>query len=113
MCLLTVLYMLLMLVQAYFASRILLFIALALSKCSMLIFIQGIFCHSKSVQRIIHVMIGVVAAWGIAGALAVSIGCSPNLIVGGQEVQHRNNDVSARRHEIVQIVAPILVLLRN
>jgi hypothetical protein len=58
-------------------------------------------------------MIGVVAAWGIAGALAVSIGCSPNLIVGGQEVQHRDNDVSARRHEIAQILAPILVLLRN
>jgi hypothetical protein len=81
--------------QTYFASRIMLFIALALSKIAMVIFIRGIFMHSKHVQRIISMMIFFIAAWGIAGALAVSIGCSPDLVVGDQEMKHRTNDVSA------------------
>lgn len=80
--------------QAYFASRILLFFALALSKCSALVFIRGIFSHSKSVQRFANVMVGFVSVWGVASALAVTIGFSPTLIVGDQEVKTGSNDVS-------------------
>lgn len=83
--------------QAYFASRILLFLALGLSKCSVLIFIQGIFSHMDNVRLVVNVTIGVVILWGVAGALAVSIGTSPDIIVGDQATSHRVNDVSSHQ----------------
>ncbi|KAF2795956.1 hypothetical protein K505DRAFT_5699 [Melanomma pulvis-pyrius CBS 109.77] len=106
--------------QAYFASRILLFLALSLSKCSVLIFIQGIFSHMDHVRLVVNVTIGVVVLWGVAGALAVSIGSSPDTIVGDHEASHRVNDVIRLRvitvidviTEVVIFLLPLIPLLK-
>jgi hypothetical protein len=81
-------------IQSFHASRVLLFVALGVSKCSVIVFIQGIFDYIKTVIRVSSATMVVVVIWALAGALAVSVGCSPDRIVVQQENFQCANDVS-------------------
>ncbi|KAF2190330.1 hypothetical protein K469DRAFT_561378 [Zopfia rhizophila CBS 207.26] len=94
--------------QSFSASRILLFIALGSSKCSVLVFVQSIFDYIKNVLLVANATMGIVAAWALAGALAVSLGCSPDHIVFEQENAHCVNDVTLT---IVDIITEIVIIL--
>ncbi|KAF2713002.1 hypothetical protein K504DRAFT_461591 [Pleomassaria siparia CBS 279.74] len=98
--------------QAYLASRILLLLALGISKCSVLMFVRGIFDHSTRVVLVVHVTIGIVVAWGLAGALAVSVGTSPDKIADGLNFAHATNDILRLKViTIIDIVTEIVILL--
>ncbi|KAH8708381.1 hypothetical protein GQ44DRAFT_691168 [Phaeosphaeriaceae sp. PMI808] len=70
----------------FFASRILLVIALCLSKCSLLLTIRALFTYELKRQWwASNIAIAVICAWGAASALTISVDCSPNYIVLGQQ----------------------------
>jgi hypothetical protein len=56
-------------------------IALALSKCSALIFMQAIFSQMSKVILVGNVTTCAVVLWGLGSSLAVSLSCSPNHII--------------------------------
>jgi hypothetical protein len=58
-----------------------LYIALALSKCSILILVQVVFKRNLKVSWVAKGAMVVVAIWGLVGILAVSIGCSPATVI--------------------------------
>ena len=105
--------------KSFAASRILLFIALTFSKLSSIVFIQSIFDYIKDILLISNVMMGIVTAWGLAAALTVSIGCSPDHILV-EENLHCINDVTRLKaitivdatSEIAMIFLPVVPLLR-
>lgn len=73
-------------VKYFFASRILLVIALCLSKCSLLLTIRALFTYDfKRQWWASNVAIAIICAWGAASALTISVDCSPNYIVLGQQ----------------------------
>ncbi|KAF2272758.1 uncharacterized protein EI97DRAFT_504008 [Westerdykella ornata] len=79
--------------KGFFASRILLILALCLAKCSLLLSIRTIFTVDLKKQWLTsNITIAIVCAWGAASALAVSVNCSPNYVVSGpQHVQCPNH----------------------
>lgn len=63
--------------QLIFASRILLLVTLALSKCCVLFFIRQLFAeYRKNTRLVCNILIGLMLAWGTGSALAVSLDCA-------------------------------------
>ncbi|KAF2192178.1 hypothetical protein K469DRAFT_620199 [Zopfia rhizophila CBS 207.26] len=70
----------------FFASRTLLVIALCLSKCSLVLTIRALFTRDLKTQwQVSNIAIGTICAWGAASALTISVDCSPNYVVLGQQ----------------------------
>ncbi|CAI9637214.1 unnamed protein product [Alternaria burnsii] len=67
--------------QYFFTSQILLYIALALSKCSILILIRAVFTQNSKVSFLALATMIVVAIWGFIGVVASSVACSVESIV--------------------------------
>ncbi|KAH7088146.1 hypothetical protein FB567DRAFT_332148 [Paraphoma chrysanthemicola] len=67
--------------ESFFASRIILYVALALSKCSILIVIRNVFERKPIIAHTANGTMAVVAGWGLVGVLAASVGCSPGNII--------------------------------
>lgn len=82
--------------QATAASRIILIVVLALCKSSVLLLIQRIFAQHDSKKSLIRYLAGqgVIALWGLASVLAISIRCSPNYILPGDKNGQCSGDVS-------------------
>ncbi|PVI00586.1 hypothetical protein DM02DRAFT_614240 [Periconia macrospinosa] len=105
--------------KSFAASRILLFIALTFSKLSTIVFIQSIFDYIKDILLVSNVMIGIVTAWGLAAALSVSIGCSPDHILVEENLRCINDVTRLKAitivdatSEIAMIFLPVVPLLR-
>ncbi|EON68227.1 hypothetical protein W97_07485 [Coniosporium apollinis CBS 100218] len=83
------------LAEATAASRIILIVVLALCKSSVLLLIQRIFAQHDSKKSLIRYLAGqgVIALWGIASVLAISIRCSPNHILPGDRNGQCSGDV--------------------
>jgi hypothetical protein len=71
-----------------------LYIALALSKCSILILVQVVFKRNPKVSWVAKGAVVVVAIWGLVGILAVSIGCSPATVIPQPGSSYCVNSVS-------------------
>ncbi|KAK7178454.1 hypothetical protein PSPO01_15502 [Paraphaeosphaeria sporulosa] len=100
--------------KAFFASRILLVIALCLSKSSLLFTIRTIFtAHLKKQWLTSNIAIAVVCAWGAASALGLSVNCSPDFVVSGpQNVQCPNHVSRLRAVFIIEaILESVIVVL--
>ncbi|KAF1948948.1 hypothetical protein CC80DRAFT_283254 [Byssothecium circinans] len=106
--------------KAFFASRILLVIALCLAKCSLLLSIRTIFTVDLKKQWLTsNITIAIVCAWGAASALAISVNCSPNYVVSGpQNVQCPNHISRLRAIFILEallestiVVLPVIFLI--
>lgn len=69
--------------KALFAGRILLIASLCFSKLSILLIIRSLFYWDSNRKRIItDATIILVILWGLGAALAVSIECSPEYMLG-------------------------------
>ncbi|KAH7077609.1 hypothetical protein BKA63DRAFT_508591 [Paraphoma chrysanthemicola] len=67
--------------DSFFASRIMFYVSLALSKCSILVVIRNVFERKPIIAHTANGTMGVVAGWGLVGVLAASVGCSPSNMV--------------------------------
>lgn len=80
--------------KAFFASRVLLYLVLALSKCGTLLFLRQIF--SQDMRRAwiaCNIVVSIAIMWGFAAILAVSVRCSPSHVWLDQGNNHCSNDV--------------------
>ncbi|USP80150.1 hypothetical protein yc1106_07424 [Curvularia clavata] len=62
--------------RTFFASRILLYIALTLSKCSILVLVSEVFGRMPRVTYAAYVTIAFLVVWGLVGMISVPVGCS-------------------------------------
>ncbi|KAF2828274.1 hypothetical protein CC86DRAFT_405279 [Ophiobolus disseminans] len=80
--------------QAFFASRISLYISLALSKCSILILVRNVFERKSNVAQSANGAMAVIAALGLGGILTASVGCSPGNIIPTSGSGHCTKSIS-------------------
>jgi hypothetical protein len=78
--------------QAVLASRTLFLVSLCLSKLSVLLVIRSLFSWEKKRKTLVtYVTIVVVALWGFAAALTLSVRCSSDYVLGGGEAKCFNH----------------------
>ncbi|EMD91799.1 hypothetical protein COCHEDRAFT_1101304 [Bipolaris maydis C5] len=74
--------------QSFFKSRILLYAALALSKCSMLVLIRAVFARNINVSRMSIGGLLIVAMWGAFSMSAVPLHCPAELAIPKRGQDH-------------------------
>lgn len=91
--------------QSVLASEVLYIVALALSKLSVVFFMKRLFTRDhKLAWWAGNVAIALTIVWGIAGCLAISVGCGPSTILHGQDrcsgevCQGRRRDAERKYH---------------
>ncbi|KAN0095801.1 hypothetical protein V8E51_016512 [Hyaloscypha variabilis] len=91
--------------SAVLASRTLFLVSLCLSKLSVLFVIRSLFSWEKKRKTLVtYVTIVVVALWGFAAALTLSVRCSSDYVLGGGEAKCFNHLVRLRAIMVVDII---------
>lgn len=96
--------------KAAFAGRILLIPTLCLSKISVLMVLRSLF-HWETRRRLlsIDITIFIVAVWGCASTLALSIDCSPDYLLGPENGTCSNNIARIQAVMIVEIITEFTI----
>lgn len=91
--------------SAVLASRTLFLVSLFLSKLSVLLVIRSLFSWERRRKKLAtHLAILVVALWGFAAALTLSVRCSPDYVLGRGEAQCLNHLVRLKAIMVVDIL---------
>ena len=78
-----------------FAARLMVLVAVSLSKCCILLFIRQLFTkENKKAWKLCTISLSVVACWAVASALVISVGCSPRETLQGDSVTFCSANVS-------------------
>ncbi|EUC46624.1 hypothetical protein COCMIDRAFT_35735 [Bipolaris oryzae ATCC 44560] len=107
--------------QTFFATRILLYIALAFSKSSILILISDVFGRMPKVTYTANATIAFLAIWGISGVISVPLGCKIESIIPKSGFNHCVHSIPWIQAltiidiitELFTVLTPLLGLYRN
>jgi hypothetical protein len=80
--------------QFFFVSRNLLYVALALSKCSILLLTRTVFTQNSMVSTIAIGTTAVTAIWGLLGVVASAVVCSAENMIPKPGTEHCVSSVS-------------------
>ncbi|KAF5849431.1 hypothetical protein GGP41_006348 [Bipolaris sorokiniana] len=98
--------------DTFFATRILLYIALAFSKSSILVLISDIFGRIPKVTYMANATIAFLAVWAIVGVISVPLGCAVERVIPKSGINHSLTIIDIIT-EFFTALIPILGLYRN